>query len=51
MYVVDSNNVTLGERILVEYALRLVDEGRSAAQIAAAVACLLLPAPWVRCST
>ena len=34
---VDSNNVTLGERILVEYALRLVDEGRSAAQIAAAV--------------
>lgn len=37
VYVVDSNNVTLGERILVEYALRLVDEGRSAAQIAAAV--------------
>lgn len=35
--VVDSNNVTLGERVLVEYALRLVDEGRSAAQIAAAV--------------
>lgn len=37
VYVVDSNNVTLGERILVEYALRLVDEGRSAVQIAAAV--------------
>lgn len=37
VYVVDSNNVTLGERILVEYALRLVDEGHSAAQIAAAV--------------
>ena len=35
--VVDSNNVTLGERVLVEYALRLLDEGRSAAQIAAAV--------------
>ena len=37
VYVVDSNNVTLGERVLVEYALRLVDEGRSTAQIAAAV--------------
>lgn len=37
VYVVDSNNVTLGERVLVEYALRLVDEGRSVAQIAAAV--------------
>ena len=37
VYVVDSNNVTLGERVLVEYALRLVDEGRSAAQIATAV--------------
>ena len=30
-------DVPLGERVLVEYALRLVDEGRSAAQIAAAV--------------
>ena len=29
--------VTLGERVLVEYALRLVDEGQGAAQIAAAV--------------
>ena len=28
VYVVDSNNVTLGERVLVEYALRLVDEGQ-----------------------
>lgn len=37
VYVVDSNNVTLGERVLVEYALRLVNEGRRAAQIAAAV--------------
>ncbi|MFR2056023.1 MAG: DegV family protein, partial [Collinsella sp.] len=37
VFVVDSNNVTLGERVLVEYALRLVDEGRSADQIAAAV--------------
>lgn len=37
MFVVDSNNVTLGERVLVEYALRLVDEGQGAAQIAAAV--------------
>lgn len=37
VFVVDSNNVTLGERVLVEYALRLVDEGRSAVQIAAAV--------------
>lgn len=37
VFVVDSNIVTLGERVLVEYALRLVDEGRSAAQIAAAV--------------
>lgn len=37
VFVVDSNNVTLGERVLVEYALRLVDEGRDAAQIAAAV--------------
>ena len=37
VYVVDSNNVTLGERVLVEYALRLVDEGQGAAQVAAAV--------------
>lgn len=37
VFVVDSNNVTLGERVLVEYALRLVDEGRRAAEIAEAV--------------
>lgn len=37
VFIVDSNNVTLGERVLVEYALRLVDEGRSAAQIVTAV--------------
>ena len=37
VFVVDSNNVTLGERVLVEYALRLVDEGRGAAEIAASV--------------
>ena len=37
IFLVDSNNVTLGERVLVEYALRLVDEGLSAAQIATKV--------------
>lgn len=37
VFVVDSNNVTLGERILVEYALRLADEGRTAEEIARAV--------------
>lgn len=37
VFVVDSNNVTLGERVLVEYALRLVDEGCRAAEIAEAV--------------
>ena len=37
VFVVDSNNVTLGERVLVECALRLVDEGRRAAEIAEAV--------------
>lgn len=34
IFVVDSNNVTLGERILVEYALRLVDQGMGAEEIA-----------------
>ena len=34
VYVVDSKNVTVGQRILVDYALRLVDEGMGAAQIA-----------------
>lgn len=33
IFVVDSNNVTLGERVLVEYALRLVDQGMTAQQI------------------
>lgn len=37
VYVVDSNNVTLGERVLVEYALRLVDVGKGAEEIAHAV--------------
>ena len=33
VYVVDSLNATAGERILVEYALRLVKEGKSAKEI------------------
>lgn len=33
VYVVDSRNVTAGERLLVEYALRMVCEGISARQI------------------
>ena len=33
VYVVDSKNVTGGERLLVEYALRMVSEGISARQI------------------
>ncbi|MDE5591037.1 MAG: DegV family protein, partial [Acetatifactor sp.] len=33
IYVVDSENVSIGEHILVEYALRLVDSGLSAAEI------------------
>ena len=33
VYVVDSENVTVGERILVEYALRLKDYGESAKDI------------------
>ncbi len=35
VYVVDSESVTVGERILVELALRLVEEGRPAREIAA----------------
>ena len=35
VHVVDSRNVTVGEHILVRYALSLVDEGLDAAQIAA----------------
>ena len=34
VWVVDSQNIALSEAILVEYALRLVDEGKSAAEIA-----------------
>lgn len=34
VHVVDTMSVTVGERVLVEYALRLVDEGRAAAEIA-----------------
>lgn len=37
VYVVDSKNVTVGERVLVEYALRLVERGVSAADIAVAL--------------
>lgn len=37
VYVVDSRNVTVGERVLVDYALRLVAEGVPAADIATAL--------------
>ena len=37
VYVVDSRNVCVGERVLVDYALRLVEEGLPAADIAAAL--------------
>lgn len=33
VHVVDSRNIAIGSAILVEYALRLVDEGNSAAEI------------------
>lgn len=35
VYVVDSENVTIGEHILVNYALELIDRGMNAAEIAA----------------
>lgn len=35
VYIVDSENVSVGERILIEYALRLIDRGLDAASIAA----------------
>lgn len=35
VYVVDSLNATLGERCLVDYALRLKDQGKTAQEIAA----------------
>lgn len=34
IWLVDSENVTLGEQILIQYACRLLDEGASAAEIA-----------------
>ena len=37
VHVVDTKSVTVGEHILVDYALRLVDEGKSASEIASAV--------------
>ena len=36
-YVIDSKNATGGQRLLVEYAVRLRDEGKSAREIVAAV--------------
>lgn len=40
LYVVDSRNATGGQRMLVEYAVKLRDEGKSAAEIVAAVEAL-----------
>lgn len=37
VYVVDTYNATIGLQILVKYALRLVDEGKSAKEIVAAI--------------
>lgn len=37
VHVVDSKNVTIAQGILVQYALRLVDEGRTAAEVASMV--------------
>ena len=37
VYVIDSENVCVGEKILVQYALRLVEEGKSAGEIAEAL--------------
>ena len=37
VHVVDSKNVTIGQGVLVQYALRLADEGRGAAEIASMV--------------
>ena len=37
VYVVDSKNVTVGIRVLIEYALRLVAAGKGAAEIVAAL--------------
>ena len=35
VYVVDSENVCIGERLLVEYAIRMIEEGKSAEEIVA----------------
>lgn len=40
IYVVDSKNATGGQRLLVEYAVRLRDEGKPASEIAAGVEAL-----------
>jgi len=40
LYVLDSRNATGGQRLLVEYAVRLRDEGKSAREIVEAVAAL-----------
>lgn len=40
VWIVDSRNATGGQRMLVEYAVRLRDEGKSAAQIVAEVEAL-----------
>lgn len=37
VYIVDTENVCIGERILVEYALRMVEEGKNAEEIVSAV--------------
>lgn len=37
IYVVDSANVCAGERILIEYALRLIEEGKTAKEIVEAL--------------
>ena len=33
VYIVDSKNVTVGEAVLIEYALRLIDEGKDVEEI------------------
>lgn len=37
VYIIDSENVCAGERIIVEYALQLMEEGKTAEEIVAAV--------------
>lgn len=37
VYVIDSGNVSAGERIIVEYALQLIEEGKTAKEIVDAV--------------